>query len=75
MPLPQQISSSYFNKLSKKDFASVVEENINKIDQCRIEHERVQIRNLYQNANDNDNEALKIQMQLRDKINSLTGDY
>jgi len=32
------------------------------------------MRNMYTNVNDNDLEALKIQMQLRDKINSMTGD-
>lgn len=66
--------SEAFNKLSKKDFQSIIDENINKIDEFRIEHEKAELRNLYQNANDNDNEALKIQMKLRDKINSLTGD-
>lgn len=67
--------SETFNKLTKKDFKSIVDENIKKIEDCRIEHERAEIRNLYKNVNDNDNEALKVQMQLRDKINSLTGDY
>lgn len=66
--------SEAFNKLSKKDFKSIVDENINKIDNFRIENEKTQMRNLYKTVNDNDNEALKIQMQLRDKINSLTGD-
>lgn len=66
--------SETFNKLSAKDFESIIEENISKIEHFRLEHERVEMRNLYQNVNNNDNEALKIQMQLRDKINSLTGD-
>lgn len=66
--------SEAFNKLSKKDFQSIIDENINKIDDFRIENERIKMRDLYKSANDNDNEALKIQMQLRDKINSLTGD-
>lgn len=66
--------SETFNKLSKKDFKSIIDENINKIENFRIEHEQAEMRNLYKNVNDNDNEALKIQMQLRDKINSLTGD-
>ena len=39
-----------------------------------VESKNAEIRNLYKNVNDNDNEALKVQMQLRDKINSLTGD-
>ena len=67
--------SETFNKLSKKDFKSIIDENINKIEDFRIENEKSIMRNLYTNVNDNDNEALKIQIQLRDKINSLTGDY
>lgn len=67
--------SETFNKLSKKDFKSIIDENINKIEDFRIENEKAEMRNLYTNVNDNDNEALKIQIQLRDKINSLTGDY
>ena len=48
----------------------VITENINKINQCQKEKEQEQIRNLYKSANDNETEALKIQMQLRDKINN-----
>ena len=48
----------------------VIQENIGKIDDCRNEKEKEKIRNLYKSANDNDMEALKIQMQLRDKINN-----
>lgn len=66
--------SETFNKLSKKDFMSIVEENANKIEEFRRKSEAAELRNLYTNVNDNDNEALKLQMQLRDKINSLTGD-
>lgn len=66
--------SEAFNKLSKKDFISIIDENISKIDNFRIENENLEMRNLYKNVNDNDNEALKIQMKLRDKINSLIGD-
>lgn len=68
--------SETFNKLSRKDFKSIIDENINKINKCLLEFEEIEIKNMYKNVNDNDNEALKIQMQLRDKINSrLTGDY
>lgn len=68
--------SETFNKLSRKDFKSIIDENINKINKCLLEFEETQMRNMYKNVNDNDTEALKIQMQLRDKINSrLTGDY
>lgn len=68
--------SETFNKLSRKDFKSIIDENINKINMCFLESEDIEIKNMYKNVNDNENEALKIQMQLRDKINSrLTGDY
>lgn len=67
--------SEAFNKLTKKDFQLVIEENVNKIEDFRIENEKAELRNLYQTVNDNDLEALKVQMKLRDKINSLTGDY
>lgn len=68
--------SESFNKLSKKDFKSIIDENINKINKCLLEFEETEIKNLYKNVNNNDVEALKIQIQLRDKINSrLTGDY
>lgn len=66
--------SDAFNKLSKKDFKLVIDENINKIEGLRIEYEKAEMRNLYKNVNDNDNEALKVQIQIRDRINSLTGD-
>lgn len=66
--------SETFNKLSKKDFKSIIDENINKIDKFRIEIEQAEMRDLYKNVNDDDLEALKVQMQLRDKINSLTGE-
>ena len=67
--------SETFNKLSKKDFKAIIDENIVKINNCFLDVEKTEMRNLYKNVNDDDNEALKIQMQLRDKINSrLTGD-
>lgn len=66
--------SEAFNNLSKKDFISIIEENISKIEKFYLENEHQKMRNLYKDVNDNENEALKIQMQLRDKINSLTGD-
>ena len=47
-----------------------IETNINNLDAINKEKEQEKIRNLYKSANDNETEALKIQMQLRDKINS-----
>lgn len=68
--------SETFNNLTATDFKSIIDENINKIERCLHEQERKEIRNLYQNVNDDDQEALKLQMQLRDKINNRlkTGD-
>ena len=59
-----------FTNLSPEDFRSVIEENIRRIQRCRWEDEKEKMRNLYKNADENDTEALKIQMQLRDKINN-----
>ncbi len=61
--------SETFQNLDEKDFLTLIKENINKINQCYKEKEQEKIRNLYKSANDNETEALKIQMQLRDKIN------
>lgn len=63
-------TSETFQNLDDKDFQMAVMENINKINQCQKEKEKEKIRNLYKSANDNETEALKIQMQLRDKINN-----
>ena len=62
--------SETFQNLDEKDFVTVVQENVNKINQCHKEEEQEKIRNLYKSANDDEKEALKIQMQLRDRINN-----
>ena len=62
--------SETFQNLDDNDFVMIIKENINKINQCQKDKEKEQIRNLYKSANDNEAEALKIQMQLRDKINN-----
>jgi hypothetical protein len=62
--------SETFQNLDDKDFITVIQENINKINQCHNQKEQEKIRNLYKSANDNETEALKIQMQLRDRINN-----
>ena len=59
-----------FTNLSPEDFKSVIEENIRRIQRCRWEEEKEKMRNLYKNADEDDTEALKFQMQLRDKINN-----
>ena len=62
--------SETFKNLDDKDFLTAIQENINKLNQCQSEEEKEKIRNLYKSANDNETEALKIQMQLRDRINN-----
>ena len=62
--------SESFQNLDETDFLTAIRENINKINECQSEKEKEKIRNLYKSANDNETEALKIQMQLRDKINN-----
>lgn len=62
--------SESFQNLDDTDFLTAIRENINKINDCQNEKEKEKIRNLYKSANDNETEALKIQMQLRDKINN-----
>ncbi len=62
--------SETFSHLDDRDFQNVIRENINKIIQCQKDEEKEQMRNLYKSANDNETEALKIQIQLRDKINN-----
>ena len=66
--------SETFQNLDDKDFITVIQENVNKINQCHKEKEQEKIRNLYKSANDNETEALKIQMQLRDRINNKFGE-
>ena len=62
--------SETFQNLDDRDFINVIKENINKINQCQKQKEQEKIRSLYKSANDNETEALKIQMQLRDRINN-----
>lgn len=62
--------SETFQNLDDDDFVMAIRENINKINQCHKEKEKEQLRNLYKSANDNETESLKIQMQLRDRINN-----
>lgn len=62
--------SETFQNLDDNDFSMVIIENMNKINQCQKEKEQEQLRSLYKSANDNETEALKIQMQLRDRINN-----
>lgn len=67
--LPQLISTAEVYKgLNEEDFGSVIKETINKINHCRLLKETEHIKSLYKGIKDDDPEALKIQIQLRDKI-------
>ncbi|MDR1168359.1 MAG: DNA primase [Heliobacteriaceae bacterium] len=63
--------SETFDNLNDKDFQTVIRENIQRINQCQKEEEYNRVRDMYRNVNNDDKEALKIQMQLRDKIDNL----
>ena len=66
--------SEAFNHLQEDEFERTVNENIIRLKRCYQERESEKIRKQYKEVNDNDLEALKIQMQLRDKIKLRTGD-
>ncbi len=62
--------SETFTNLKPEDFECAIQENIARIKRCRWEEEKEKIRKLYKNADEDETEALKLQMQLRDKINN-----
>ncbi len=67
--LPELVSiSEAYKGLSEEDFGSVIEETIAKINQIRQVKEIEHIKKMYKGIDDDDPEALKIQIQLRDKI-------
>ena len=63
--------SDSFTGLNEKEFNSIIQENIEKLESCRFNEEKKQLKQLYDQANDDETEALKVQMQLRDKLNKL----
>ena len=66
--------SESFNGLEADELENAVKENIARLRRCYQEKEAEKIRQQYKQVNDNDIEALKLQMQLRDKIKLRTGD-
>ncbi|MCM1072915.1 MAG: hypothetical protein NC334_03820, partial [Bacteroides sp.] len=66
--------SEAFNGLDPDELERAVRENITRLLRCYSEREVETIRKQYREVNDDDLEALKIQMQLRDKIKLRTGD-
>ncbi len=63
--------SDSFTGLKENEFDFVIQENIEKLESCKFDEERKQLKQLYEQANDDETEALKVQMQLRDKLNKL----
>lgn len=66
--------SEAFYGLEPDEFERAVRENIVRLKKCYQEKEAEKIRQQYKQVNDDEIEALKIQMQLRDKIKLRTGD-
>ncbi len=69
--------SEAFNNLNKKDFIATIDELSKRIDDFHLAEENKKLRIQYKNVNDNDTEALKFQLQLREKLEKLkktTGD-
>ncbi len=70
--LPDIIAASEgYRGLNEEDFSNVITETINKINHCRQVKETQKIKSLYKGISDDDPEALKIQIQLRDKIKKI----
>ena len=66
--------SESFNGLEADELERAVKENIARLKKYYQEKEAEIIRRQYKQVNDNDIEALKMQMQLRDKIKLRTGE-
>lgn len=63
--------SDTFTGLKENEFEALIKENIDKIEACKRDEEHKQLKQIYESANNNETEALKVQMQLRDRINKL----
>ena len=67
--LPELIEHAQAYKgLDKEEFRNAINETIAKINQCKHVEEVKHIKKIYKGIDDDDPEALKIQIQLRDKI-------
>ena len=66
--------SEAFKGLDAEEFENAVRENITRLRRCYQEKENAKIRHQYQEVNDDEIEALKIQMQLRDRLKLRTGE-
>jgi len=66
--------SEAFSGLQADEMERAVRENVVRLKKCYQEKESEKLRLKYKQVNDDEIEALKIQMQLRDKIKLRTGD-
>ena len=66
--------SEAFNGLTPDEFTKAVEENVLRLRRYYREKEAAVLRQKYKQVNDDEVEALKMQMQLRDRIKLRTGD-
>ena len=67
--LPELIEHAQTYKgLNQEEFRNAINETIAKINQCKHVEEVEHIKKMYKGIDDDDPEALKIQIQLRDKI-------
>ena len=71
--LPELVSmAEAYKGLDAQDFGNIIKETIAKINKSRHVEEAEHIKKMYKGIDDNDPEALKIQIQLRDKIKKKT---
>ena len=66
--------SEAFNGLEEDELLNAVKEIIIRLKRCYAEQESEKLRKQYREVNNDDLEALKLQMQLRDKIKLRTGE-
>ena len=66
--------SEAFTGLDSAEMEQAVKENVNRIKKCYSDSEAETMRQRYMKVNNDDMEALKLQMQLRDKIKLRTGE-
>ncbi len=57
-----------FRGLSEKDYKAVVQENIERLQKYQNDCEKKELSSKYKNLDDEDVEAIKVQMQIREKI-------
>lgn len=66
--------SEAFNDLDAEELEQAVRENIYRLNKCYTEKNAELLRQQYKKVNNDDMEALRLQMQLRDEIKLRTGD-